>query len=492
MKLPVKDKLMDTTQPKALYVLFFTELWERYGFYTVQALLILFLTKHFLFSDERAYSIFGAYGAMIYATPVVGGYLADKFLGFRRAIYLGGILFIAGYALMSCLSSGIWFYISLSLLICGNGFFKSNVSSLLGRFYAENDIRRDSGFTLFYMGINIGSFLATLLGAAIAAKYGWNVAFGFAAFGMIIGMFLFTLGQKHIGHQGDPPNAALLKEKKYLHIPNICWVYFSTIIAVCLMSFLLEFATAVRWGLLFFGIATIFYVLTVSIQLDRYQHRRMLALLILIIFSVIFWSLYYQTFSSLPLFIDRVVNRNVLGVTIPTAMFLSIGPIVIIIFSPILSWLWLRLTKKGFGLSAPMKFALGILQMSSGFLLLTLAINIGSNIGEIAASWMLLVFFVQTMGELFLSPIGLSIVTTLAPGRLTGLMMGVWFLSLAAANSIAGWIANFTDIPASMTDPALIAQHYGHAYKLFGLWGLAFATLLMLLTPLLKRMMRTV
>jgi POT family proton-dependent oligopeptide transporter len=477
-------------QPKGLYVLFFTELWERYGFYTVQALLVLFLTKHFLLSDERAYSIFGAYGAMIYATPVIGGYIADKILGFRRAIYFGGILFVCGYGLLTFLDRGIWFYLSLSLLICGNGFFKSNVSSLLGRFYSENDVRRDSGFTLFYMGINIGSFLASLVGAAVAAKYGWNVAFGIAALGMIVGMILFTLGQKHIGHRGDPPNPALLNAKKF-GIPNYFWVYIGTFVAVGVMSFLLEFATAVRWGLLFFGIATIFYVLTVSIQLDRYQHRRMVALLILIVFSVIFWALYYQTFSSIMLFIDRVVNRHVLGTTIPTAMFQAIGPTVIILFSPLLSWLWLTLAKRGMGVSAPMKFALGILQMALGFLILTFAVNIDSDLGKIAAAWMVLIFFVQTMGELFLSPMGLSIVTTLAPSKLTGMMMGVWFLSLAAANAVAGWIADFTAIPETLTDPVQISQHYSHAYKIFGLWGVAFALLLMALTPILKRMMGT-
>lgn len=486
----MNNLVLPTKQPGGLYVLFFTELWERYGFYTVQALLVLFLTKHFLLSDEHAYSIFAAYGAMIYATPVIGGYIADKILGFRRAIYFGGLLFIAGYTMLTFFDYGIWFYLSLSLLICGNGFFKSNVSSLLGRFYAENDVRRDSGFTLFYMGINIGSFLATLLGAGIAAKFGWNIAFGLAAIGMVIGMALFTWGQKYIAHRGDPPNIPFLNEKKYFRVSNEYWIYFGTIIAVFLMSVLLEFATLVRWGLLFFGIATIFYVLTVSTQLDRYQHRRILVLLVLILFSVIFWSLYYQTFSSITLFIDRVVNRNILGTTIPTAMFQSIGPTVIIVFSPILSWLWMALAKRGKPLTAPMRFAIGIFQMSCGFLILTLAVNFDSDAGKIAAAWMLLIFFVQTLGELFLSPMGLSIVTTLSPARLTGLMMGVWFLSLAAANAVAGWIADFTAIPATMTDPNQIAQHYAHAYKFFGLWGLSFAIVLMLLSPVLNRMIR--
>ncbi|MFN7096562.1 MAG: peptide MFS transporter [Gammaproteobacteria bacterium] len=475
-------------QPRGLYILFFTELWERYGFYTIQALLVLFLTEHFLLSDKKAYGIFGAYGAMIYATPVIGGYIADKILGFRRAIYFGGFLFICGYSLLALLDRGIWFYFALSCLICGNGFFKSNVSSLLGRFYSENDVRRDAGFTLFYMGINIGSFLATLLGAGMAARYGWNVAFGIAAIGMVIGMIVFTLGQKQIGQIGDPPKLATLKKKR-LGVLNEIWVFVGTIIIIGTLSCLLQFPDIVRWGLLFFGIATIFYVLTTSIQLDGYQHRRVIALLILILFSVIFWSLYYQTFSSITLFIDRVVNRHVFGVTIPTAMFQSISPTIIILLSPILSWVWLTLAKRGIGLSAPMKFALGILQMAIGFLILTLAVYFDSDAGKIAAAWMLLIFFSQTMGELFLSPIGLSTVTTLAPAKSTGLMMGVWFLSLGAANAIAGWIADFTAIPDSMTNPILIEHHYAHAYKMFGLWGVTFAVLLMLLTPMLKRMM---
>lgn len=481
--------VMNTRQPKGLYVLFFTELWERYGFYTVQMLLVLFLTKHFLLSDERAYSIFGAYGAMIYATPVIGGYIADKFLGFRRAIFFGGFLFILGYGLLSVLDHGIWFYISLAFLICGNGFFKSNVSSLLGKLYEENDVRRDSGFTIFYMGINVGSFLASLLGAGIAVTLGWNFAFCLAAGGMVIGMAVFAYGRRFMGEHGLPPNPALLKVKGLFGITKEIWVYIGTILAIALISGLLEFATAVRWGLLFFGIATVFYVLTVSVQLDRYQYRRLLALLILIIFSVIFWALYYQTFSSIMLFIDRVVNRDVGGVIIPTPSFQAISPSIIILFSPLLSWLWLTLAKRGLGVSAPIKFALGIFQMALGFLILTLAVHYMGPTGKVAAAWIVLIFFVQTMGELFLSPMGLSIVTTLAPNKLTGMMMGVWFLSLAAANAVAGWIADFTAIPSTMTDPTAIANHYAQAYKMFGLWGIGFAILLMLLSPILKRMM---
>lgn len=483
----IKTDISSIQQPRGLYVLFFTELWERYGFYTVQGLLVLFLTQHFLLSDQKAYNIFGAYGAMIYGTPVIGGYIADKILGFRRAIYLGSILFVLGYALLTFMDNGLWFYLALSLLICGNGFFKSNVSSLLGRFYTDNDIRRDSGFTLFYMGINIGSFLASLVGAGIAAKFGWNAAFGIAALGMAFGFITFVFGQKHIGKYGDPPNSALLLER-YLGINKPIWVYIGTFAAIFLMSILLEYATAVRWGLLFFGIATIFYILTVSIRLDRNQHRRMVALLILIVFSIIFWALYYQTFSSIMLFIQRVVNRTVFGITIPPAMFQVLGPSVIILFSPILSWLWITLAKRGLGLSAPMKFALGILQMSLGFLILTAAVNYDSHLGKIAAAWMVLIFFVQTMGELFLSPMGLSIVTRLAPSRLTGMMMGVWFLSLAGANAVAGWIAGFTAIPDTMTEPALIAEQYSHAYHIFGLLGVSSAIVLMLLSPYLNKM----
>ncbi len=478
----------ETRQPPGLYVLFFTELWERYGFYSVQALLILFLTKQFLFSDEHAYGIFGAYGAMIYATPVIGGYLADRLLGFRRAIFLGGTLFILGYALLAIHGEGPWFYVALAFLICGNGFFKSNISSFLGTLYTENDIRRDSGFTLFYMGINLGSFAAMLFGAYIAEQFGWSTAFGIAAIGMALGMCGFAYGQKYIGHHGGPPNPERLRQRGFLSLRVEMWLYLALILSVALISSLLTFTTAVRWGLLGFGIATVAYVLIVSLHLERHLYQRLIALLILMIFSVIFWALYFQVFSSFMLFIDRAVNHHIFGLTIPTAAFGSTIPIVIILFSPFLSWFWLSLAKRGLRISAPIKFALGIFQLSLGFLIITWAVHIHSETAQIAGAWMILVFFIQTLGELCLSPIGLSVVTLLAPPKLTGMMMGVWFLSLAAGNALAGWLANFTAIPATITNPQQISLYYADIYQTFGLCGIASAGLLVLLSPILNRM----
>jgi POT family proton-dependent oligopeptide transporter len=214
----------------------------------------------------------------------------------------------------------------------------------------------------------------------------------------------------------------------------------------------------------------------------------LVALLILMLFSAVFWALYFQIFSSFMLFIDRVVNHHVLGFTLPTAAFGSTIPVVIILFSPFLSWLWLRLAKRGIQISAPIKFALGIFQLSLGFLIITWAVHLNNGAAQIAGVWMLLVFFVQTMGELCLSPIGLSVVTLLAPPRLTGMMMGVWFLTLAAGNALAGWLASFTAIPTSITDPHQIALFYADVYQGFGLWGIAIAGLLLLLTPMLNKL----
>lgn len=477
-----------TKQPIGLYVLFFTELWERYGFYTVQTLLVLFLTKAFLLTDQQAYGLFGAFGALIYATPVIGGYLADKFLGFRHAIFFGGVLFVLGYAGLALLDHTHWFYISLAFLICGNGFFKSCVSSLLGQLYQENDIRRESGFTLFYMGINVGSFSASIFGAWVAQKYGWNYAFGMATIGMIIGVSTLTFGQRYLEGQGFPPCKKLLNQKKYFGFSVKHLIYLATILSIAIVSVLLQFPDIITIGMVVFGIGVVAYLLYTTIKLEKHQLKRMIALILMLLFSVAFWALYYQTFTSTTLFIDRVVNRNLFNWTIPTAMFQAINPFVIILMSPLLSWIWLRLAKKNASPSTPMKFALGILFLGLGFLVITFAITVTPHDAKIPWIWMFFIFFIQTIGELFLSPVGLAMITVLAPPRLTGMLMGVWFLTLGAATSIAGRIAAFAAIPKNMTDPAQIEHVYSHVFLEFGLSAVLIAALLMLLTPWVKKL----
>ena len=270
---------LDTTkpdtfkQPKGLYLLFFTELWERYGFYTVQTLLVLFLTKAFLFTDQQAYGLFGAFGALIYATPVIGGYLADKFLGFRKAIFFGGALFILGYLGLAFFYKTHWFYLALAFLICGNGFFKSCVSSLLGELYKKNDIRRESGFTLLYMGINVGSFSASIFGAWVAVTYGWNYAFGMAAIGMCIGMLTLGFGKRLLEDKGLSPHHATSNHKRYFGLNIDYFIYLTTIIVIIGISVLLHFYNIISWGMVLFSISVIAYLLYTATKLDKQQYN---------------------------------------------------------------------------------------------------------------------------------------------------------------------------------------------------------------------------
>lgn len=476
-----ESTLILTKQPAGLKILFFTELWERYGFYTIQNLLVLYLSKVFLFSDDRAYSLFGAFGAMIYATPVIGGYLADRYIGFRHAVFLGGILFILGYAGLALLDHTRWFYASLALLICGNGFFKSTVSSLLGELYAVNDIRRDSGFTIFYMGINIGSFAAGIVAAIIAVSIGWQAAFGVAAVGMIVGMATFAWGQHLLENKGRAPQRT-----------NPLFIYLGALASVAIICWLLQFPNVVRWGLLFFSIGTLIYILVQMVELDKLHYRKMVVLLILLVFSIIFWTLYYQVFLSITLFIERIVDRGTpmlghlfAGGKIPTPMFQAIAPFIIIIGSPLLGMLWLALGKRKLNPSAPIKFGIGLLLMGIGFFILSTGIAVSPTLVPIY--WVVIALTVQTLGELALSPIGLSMITSLSPPKMVGMMMGVWFMSLAAATAFAGRIAEITAVDPHITDPAQMAQSYGHAFLLFGFWGVVFAIVLISMSPWLNR-----
>lgn len=486
MDTAIDNQNLSTRQPPGLKILFFTELWERYGFYTVQNLLVLYLSQAFLFSDVKAYSLFGAYGAMIYATPVIGGYLADRFLGFRHAIFLGGLLFILGYLGLAFLSHEHWFYTSLALLICGNGFFKSNVSSLLGQLYQAQDMRRDSGFTIFYMGINLGSFAAGIFGAYIAVRLGWNVAFGIAAVGMLVGMGTFAYGLKYLDNHGLAPGRF-----------NPILIYVGIIFCIAIISVLLQHTSIVNWGLTFFSIGTLIYILVKMVDLEKAQYRKMVVLLILLFFSIVFWTLYYQLFLSITLFIQRIVDRTIpvsFGFLhhffpegqIPTAMFQSITPIVIILGSPILGALWLALAKRGKNPSAPMKFGLGILLMSIGFFVLATGIAVNDQTVLVPIYWVVIALSIQTFGELTLSPIGLSMITTLSPPKMVGMMMGVWFMSLAAATAFAGRIATMTAVNPLTNSLSDVAHGYGHAFLTFGFWGLLVAILLICLSPWLN------
>lgn len=477
-------------QPKGLYNLFFVELWERYGFYCVQSLLVLYLSKVHHLSDTQSYDLFSAFSTLIMATPVIGGYLADRLIGFRRSVLLGAILFTLGYFALAT-TSPLLFYPALALQICGNGFFKGCVSSLLGTLYeGENDPRRDSGFTIFYMGINIGALLAPLISAWLATKYGWGYGFASAGVGMLIGLAAVIIGFRKFAHHGLPPDPIRLKQPIFLGISRQTLFYIGTIIAIALSIVLIDHASFVDRA---FDVFVVFIVIALGFFIFRYdneQRKKMFLLLILMVFSILFWALYNQTFSSLTLFTDRIIVRQVpfVGWTIPTAMYESVNSFFIIILSPILAVLWMRMSGSRWNPSTPMKFALGLLFLSIGFLMLPVGIHFAYANGMVSQSWLNLCYFFQTVGELCLSPTGLAMVTALAPPNLTGMMMGVWFLTIAAGYAIGDYIADLASIPSNVTDLHTMNAIYGHTFGQFGWITLIVSIVLIALVPWLKRM----
>ena len=475
-------------QPKGLYLLFFTELWERFGFYTLQTIIILYMTKGLLMPDKQANLLYAAANSLLYLTPLVGGYIADRYLGFQRTIMIGGILFIIAYTLAAFPGKPL-FFLGLSLLICANGFFKPNVSAIIGELYHDNDPRRDGGFTLFYMGINVGALIPPLIAGGLVAKYGWHAGFVLAAVGMTIGQIIFIFGRKTLGDAGLYP-----KGRSDTRPPGIKFYLLlaaGTIVFVCLcqLAFLSPEVTDIV-----IEIAAVLVLLTVLVFLFREkleQRKKMFACLILIIISAAFWSLYNQAFTSLMLFADRNMEQHILGIPLDAEATQFFNPLFILALSPLLSHLWIRMDGFGMNPATQMKFALGMLCVTAGFLLLALGAHYFRNNGLISSWWLVGSYFFQTVGELLISPIGLAMVTVLCPKHLVGMMMGVWFFAQAASFAVGGMLANLAAMPEGLS-----AIHslpiYGHAFLLFGLISLGMTLVSFILLPLLNRMTRSV
>jgi proton-dependent oligopeptide transporter, POT family len=473
-------------QPPGLYLLFFTELWERFGFYTLQTILILYMSKALFMTDMAANSLYAAFNSLLYLTPTIGGFIADRYLGFQRAIILGGNMLIAAY-IITALPIQWCFFVGLSLLICANGFFKPNVSSIVGELYHANDARRDGGFTLFYMGINLGSLIPPLIAGYIVLHYGWTAGFLLAALGMLIGQLTFLLFRKGLQGAGAVPN------RRPQYLPN--WRFYTMltlgiagIMAICNVAFHYPHITNY---LIEVSALIIFLITLLFISREQSTSRkRMLACLVLIIISIGFWSLYNQTFMSLMFFADRNMNKEILGIPLDAEATQFFNPFFIIVLSPILNRLWIKLDHYGLNPSVQVKFSLGVLFMCSGFLLLAIGATHYSNNGLTSAWWLSASYFLQTIGELLLSPIGLAMITVLCPKKLVGMMMGVWFFSQTASFAIADKLADLAAVPnhTSTIDSLAI---YSHAFTVYAIISLIIALVSFALVPFLKRMINS-
>ena len=584
--------------PRGLVILFLTEMWERFSYYGMRALLVLYLTQHFLFGPAEAQGIYAAYAALVYLMPVIGGMIADKYLGSRKAVIIGAVLLVAGHFTMAfegtggqeyltvgdteyalevegrdtdrrifavngdertevritsegvstvgaepsaaiaadavatgtaealtgetpeaaagaaapaveatetagfpaSVSSGEYslrterdlsaepiLFLALSLIIVGVGFLKANISTVVGALYEENDPRRDGGFTIFYVGINLGSFLATAACSYLGIRYGWAYGFGLAGIGMLFGLLTFILGQSWLEGRGAPP--VPLKGRSILGIPVAGFFWVAGLVAVFPTWLLMQrhelIEAVLPWAA---GVIFLLVVGYTVIKLHGAERSRMLVAQVLIFFSVLFWALFEQAGSSLTLFADQSTEMPSWFNAAQTQMF---NPGIIVIGGPLMAALWVWLAKRNAEPSTPVKFSFGLMFVGLGFLVLMwAAANMANSDFRVPLTFLFLTYLFHTIGELCLSPVGLSMITKLSVERVVGLMMGVWFLSSSVAHIAAGLIAKATatdTVAGVVTDRAEALSTYGSIFGTIGWVGVGVGVFLLLISPILKK-----
>ena len=477
--------------PKGLFVCFATEMWERFSYYGMRALLILYLTKHWEFTDATSYLIYGAYTSLVYIMPVFGGMLADQILGSKKAVTYGATLLVFGHLGMTVESNEQIFYLSLALIVSGVGFLKPNISTMVGALYEEGDPRRDSGFTIFYMGINIGAFTATLLCGYLGAQVGWAYGFGAAGIGMLFGLIIFLWGQKYLEGLAEPPSNKYLQKMNGISYES--WAYISGIFMVLVTWFLVQNSQLV--GQLLGGFGAIFigaWLLYALFRCAPDERDRLIVVGVLILFSLIFWALFEQAGSSLNILTDRGVNRVIFGWEVPASMFQSLNAGFIFTIAPLFAMLWIALAKRNMEPSTPIKFSIGIILVGLGFLALVYGMRSSEGL-QTGVFWIILIYLLHTLGELCLSPVGLSSVTKLSPQRIGGFMMGMWFFASAAGNYVAGLIARATASDSSGVSNDVFdltqKQSFMDVYTDVGLMAIGCGIFLAILTPILKKLM---
>jgi len=481
--------------PRPLWMLFMTEFWERFAFYSVSWALALYIVAHFYHGDPAgqvwASKIYGAYTALIYAASIFGGYVADKIVGYQRSILVGALVMAIGLFVVMLPGKELFLF-GLSMVVVGNGLFKPNISSMVGQLYGPHDDRRDRGFILFYMGINFGSLAAPLLTGWLASRFtntpleqNYKLVFAAAGVGMLFSLLWFWYGRRGLQGVGRPSPTMTSRM-------HMLWVLLGVVVMVPLIYLLLAFVdgTGVQWllNLLFVGVAAMLIV--EARRHDRVQLHRVFAMLIIFAFSALFYMFYYQLGTSFNFLAQNMVDRQMFGGwTFPVGWFQTVNPLAIIVLAPIISQIWSLLARRHKEPSIPSKFALGLIFNALGFTALMYALSrVIHDGGSLIPFWPLtLCYVLQSVGELCLSPIGLSMVTKLAPPRLVGVAMGGWFLSLAAGGNLSGLLAGRISGESGMTAASALSGFT------FSFWVLAGAgVLLLLISPLINRLMHGV
>ena len=481
--------------PRQLYLLFFAEMWERFSFYGMKALLLAYMVTQLKFDEPKGYAILGAYAALVYTMPMFGGMIADRFLGYRRSIMFGGMLMTIGHLVLA-IPQGWSFFYGMAFIICGNGFFKPNISSLVGTLYANNDPRKDSAFSIFYMGINIGAALGGLLCGYVGQRINWHYGFGLAGLFMVLGLVVFAVGKKGLGDKGLPPNVRQLQSNKFAFLTTEHLIYIGSLALIPLIVLLFHrygFMDFIMFGL---GILSLVYILFVASRLEREPRFKLFAALIMIVFSTLFWAFYEQNAGSLNLFAMRNVDMHVGGTELPALAvnnFLPPGWVVILSFG--FAWLWPWLNKQGREPSTPLKFALSFILMGIGFYVFYLGCKTSTETGLIPLVTFVGGYFFIICGEMCLSPIGLSMVTKLSPANIVAMMMGIWFFASAIGEFLAAKIGALMSVPAEIAEannPATSLPYYATILSKIGLGSLAIGVLLWMFVPVIKRWMKDI
>ena len=463
--------------PIGLVTLFFTEMWERMSYYGMRALLVLFMTDQINkggmgLDDDKATVIFGVYTAFVYLGGLPGGWVADKFIGAQKAILYGGIIIMSGHFVLAIPSTNA-FFIGLLLVITGTGLLKPNISAVLGDLYLPGDPRRDTGFSIFYVGINLGGMLGPLICGYLAQNdsFGWHYGFAFAGIGMLFGVVQFWRTKSYLGDAGVSSRSLSTYQKNgFIIFSLILLVLIFILTQVDVLSFNFERFSKITTYLILIITAGFFVYVLYFYGLNKIEFNRVVVILVLVLGAAIFWSGFEQAGSSLNLFANRHTQLEFGFFKIYSTWFQSVNSIFIILFAPMFASLWVMLAKKNLNPSVPTKFAAGLLFLALGFLMMMFASMIVASGDKAMPTWLLMTYLFHTFGELTLSPVGLSAITKLSPKKLVGQMMGMWFVAASLGNLIAGQIAGeFNDISnfsAQYLDIVLILAAAGIAFLL--------------------------
>jgi len=494
--------------PIGLSICFLTEMWERFSYYGMRTILVLYLVKYHLYSAGEASMIYGAYAGLVYMMPIIGGFMADRYLGSRKAVTYGAILLVAGHGLMGLHGPASFmdgdtvvrndfyiniFFLAMALIITGVGFLKANISTIVGALYGPNDPRRDGGFSIFYMGINLGSLFSTGLVGYVGEVYGWNYGFSLAGIGMFFGLMVFLWGQRYLDGRAEPKNPAILKEKSPLGLNKEWTIYLFGLCMVAASWLLLQYQTFVGSLLGVSGFIMIAIILIYSfMNFTKVERERIMVACFLIAIQSVFWALFEQQAASLTLLADQQFNLNIMGMRVLASQVQLLNPLFIVLLAPVMAWLWVTLAKKHFEPSTPAKFAIAMLLIGLGYIVFSWGMGLDSGTNK-SFMWLVFIYLSLTVAELCLSPVGLSMVTKLSVARIVGMMMGTWFLFSALGNYVAGWISSLTGAEGTgAASGQLDIAATMEVYTVIGFISIGVGVVIFVLGPLLRKGMHGV